>query len=80
MAKRLEDSLYRNARSFKEYKDHTTLRHRLQQLAARLGTNTQQNRAKVSQSESERLILGTYYGLVLLVLWILGLQVVDFLC
>ena len=54
MAKRLEDSLYRNARSFKEYKDHTTLRHRLQQLAARLGTNTQQNRAKVGQ----RLILG----------------------
>lgn len=47
MAKRLEDSLYRNAKSFKEYKDHATLRHRLQQLAARLGTNAQQNRAKV---------------------------------
>lgn len=47
MAKRLEDSLYRNASSFKEYKDHTTLRQRLQQLAARLGTNAQQNRAKV---------------------------------
>lgn len=59
MAKRLEDSLYRNARSFKEYKDHTTLRHRLQQLAARLGTNTQQNRAKVGQPETERLNFGS---------------------
>ncbi|CAM9149654.1 unnamed protein product, partial [Ectocarpus sp. 8 AP-2014] len=45
MAKRLEDSLYRNAKSFEEYKDHATLRQRLQQLAARLGTNAQQNRA-----------------------------------
>lgn len=50
MAKRLEDSLYRNAKSFKAYKDQSTLRHRLQQLAARLGTNAQQNRAKVSLS------------------------------
>lgn len=48
MAKRLEDNLYRTARSFKEYKDHNTLRTRLQQLAARLGTNAQQ-RSKVKQ-------------------------------
>lgn len=51
MAKRLEDSLYRTARSFEEYKDHTTLRARLQQLAARLGTNAQQ-RNKVNMRYS----------------------------
>lgn len=47
MAKRLEDSLYRNAESFEEYTDHSTLRARLQALAARLGTNAHSRAAKV---------------------------------
>ena len=51
MAKRLEESLYKNAKSFKEYKDPTTLRHRLQQVAARLGNKALQNRAKVMTCE-----------------------------
>ncbi|KAG5186118.1 hypothetical protein JKP88DRAFT_151199, partial [Tribonema minus] len=37
MAKRLEDALYRDAASFAEYNDMSTLRARLQQLALRLG-------------------------------------------
>jgi hypothetical protein len=42
MARRLEDSLYRNASSFAEYEDMGTLRSRLQTLALRLGNKAQQ--------------------------------------
>merc|ERR1712107_293932 len=37
MAKRMEFSLYRTAKSFDEYNDTTTLKHRLQHLAVDIG-------------------------------------------
>ena len=37
MARRLEDSLYRNALSIKQYSDSTTLNHRVLQLAMKMG-------------------------------------------
>jgi E1A/CREB-binding protein len=37
MAKRLEESLYRSAKSFEEYNDSNTLKNRLQQLAFSIG-------------------------------------------
>jgi E1A/CREB-binding protein len=40
MAKRLEESLYRSARSFNEYNDANTLKQRLQQLAVNIGMKT----------------------------------------
>jgi len=40
MAKRLEESLYRSAPSFEAYKDVTTLKQRLQQLAMNIGMKT----------------------------------------
>lgn len=40
MAKRLEESLYRSAKSFEQYNDATTLKHRLQQLAVNIGMKT----------------------------------------
>ncbi|KAG5186122.1 hypothetical protein JKP88DRAFT_151334, partial [Tribonema minus] len=49
MAKRLEDSLYRNAATFAEYNDMNTLRARLQQLALRLGNKAQQAKLQAGQ-------------------------------
>ncbi|CAN0462493.1 unnamed protein product, partial [Discosporangium mesarthrocarpum] len=46
MAKRLEDSLYRSARSMAEYSDEQTLRLRLQQLAQQLGKPNQNGQNK----------------------------------
>ena len=40
MAKRLEESLYRSAKSFDEYNDANTLKQRLQQLAVNIGMKT----------------------------------------
>lgn len=40
MAKRLEESLYRSAKSFDEYNDASTLKQRLQQLAVNIGMKT----------------------------------------
>ena len=40
MAKRLEESLYRSAKSFQEYNDASTLKNRLQQLAVNIGMKT----------------------------------------
>lgn len=40
MAKRLEESLYRSAKSFVDYNDANTLKHRLQQLAVNIGMKT----------------------------------------
>ena len=40
MAKRLEESLYRSAKSFNEYNDASTLKQRLQQLAHNIGMKT----------------------------------------
>mmetsp|Transcript_19886 Transcript_19886/g.47390 ORF Transcript_19886/g.47390 Transcript_19886/m.47390 type:complete len:261 (+) Transcript_19886:606-1388(+) len=40
MAKRLEESLYRSAKSFAEYNDAGTLKMRLQQLAVNIGMKT----------------------------------------
>lgn len=40
MAKRLEESLYRSAKSFAEYNDAGTLKQRLQQLAVNIGMKT----------------------------------------
>jgi len=40
MAKRLEESLYRSAKSFEQYNDASTLKHRLQQLAVNIGMKT----------------------------------------
>ena len=40
MAKRLEESLYRSAKSFEEYNDASTLKQRLQQLAHNIGMKT----------------------------------------
>ena len=44
MAKRLEESLYRNAASFIEYNDTNTLKSRLQRLAMNIGWKSQVNK------------------------------------
>lgn len=52
MAKRLEESLYRSAKSFDEYNDASTLKNRLQQLAVNIGMKTkkmQQQQALMQQ-------------------------------
>lgn len=52
MAKRLEESLYRAAKSFEEYNDASTLKTRLQQLAVNIGMKTkkmQQQQALLQQ-------------------------------
>lgn len=40
MAKRLEEALYHDANSLEEYSDHSTLKHRLQQLALSMGNKS----------------------------------------
>jgi len=55
MAKRLEESLYRSAKSFAEYNDGSTLKQRLQQLAHNIGMKTkrmQQIAAKQKQQQA----------------------------
>ena len=52
MAKRLEESLYRSAKSFEEYNDAGTLKMRLQQLAVNIGMKT-----KIMQQQQQQAIL-----------------------
>ncbi|GAX16081.1 E1A/CREB-binding protein [Fistulifera solaris] len=57
MAKRLEESLYRSAKSFNEYNDANTLKHRLQQLAVNIGMKTkklQQQQALMQQQKMQQ--------------------------
>lgn len=59
MAKRLEESLYRSAKSFDEYNDAGTLKMRLQQLAVNIGMKTkkmqqQQQQAVLQQKAQPR--------------------------
>lgn len=57
MAKRLEESLYRSAKSFNEYNDANTLKHRLQQLAVNIGMKTkklQQQQAMMQQQKMQQ--------------------------
>jgi E1A/CREB-binding protein len=57
MAKRLEESLYRSAKSFEEYNDATTLKTRLQQLAVNIGMKTkkmQQQQAMLHQRHAQQ--------------------------
>lgn len=53
MAKRLEESLYRSAKSFDEYNNSNTLKHRLQQLAVSIGKKTRNLQA--AQSHQRKL-------------------------
>jgi len=56
MAKRLEESLYRSAKSFEEYNDAGTLKMRLQQLAVNIGMKTkkmQQQQAILQQQKTQ---------------------------
>jgi len=57
MAKRLEESLYRSAKSFEEYNDASTLKQRLQQLAVNIGMKTkkmQQQQALLQQQKLQQ--------------------------
>lgn len=57
MAKRLEESLYRSAKSFNEYNDANTLKQRLQQLAVNIGMKTkklQQQQALLQQQKLQQ--------------------------
>ena len=57
MAKRLEESLYRSAKSFNEYNDANTLKQRLQQLAVNIGMKTkklQQQQALMQQQKLQQ--------------------------
>jgi KIX domain len=53
MAKRLEESLYRSAKSFDEYNDSNTLKHRLQQLAL----NICDNAIKIQQLQEQQRVM-----------------------
>jgi len=55
MAKRLEESLYRSAKSFEEYNDATTLKQRLQQLAVNIGMKTKkmQQQAQLAKQQQQ---------------------------
>ena len=51
MAKRLEESLYRSAKSFEEYNDANTLKQRLQQLAVNIGMKTKKLQQQQQQQQ-----------------------------
>lgn len=53
MAKRLEESLYRSAKSFDEYNDASTLKFRLQQLAMTIGKKANQQQGLQSQTNPQ---------------------------
>ena len=54
MAKRLEESLYRSAKSFDEYNDASTLKQRLQQLAVNIGMKTKKlQQAQIMQHQKQ---------------------------
>lgn len=55
MAKRLEESLYRSAKSFNEYNDASTLKQRLQQLAHNIGMKTKRmQQAQMAQRAQQQ--------------------------
>eukprot|EP00548_Thalassiothrix_antarctica_P005641 CAMPEP_0194137570 /NCGR_PEP_ID=MMETSP0152-20130528/7459_1 /TAXON_ID=1049557 /ORGANISM="Thalassiothrix antarctica, Strain L6-D1" /LENGTH=1691 /DNA_ID=CAMNT_0038834663 /DNA_START=284 /DNA_END=5359 /DNA_ORIENTATION=- len=55
MAKRLEESLYRSAKSFQEYNDTSTLKQRLQQLAVNIGMKTKMiQKQQQAQQQAQR--------------------------
>ena len=55
MAKRLEESLYRSAKSFEEYNDGNTLKQRLQQLAVNIGMKTKKmQQAQMAQQKVQQ--------------------------
>mmetsp|Transcript_127553 Transcript_127553/g.369253 ORF Transcript_127553/g.369253 Transcript_127553/m.369253 type:complete len:1783 (-) Transcript_127553:44-5392(-) len=54
MAKRLEESLYRSAKSFEEYNDASTLKQRLQQLAHNIGMKTKRMQQAQMQQRAQQ--------------------------
>ena len=54
MAKRLEESLYRSAKSFDEYNDASTLKQRLQQLAHNIGMKTKRIQQAQLQARAQQ--------------------------
>merc|ERR1712238_57807 len=54
MAKRLEESLYRSAKSFDEYNDASTLKQRLQQLAHNIGMKTKRIQQAQMQARAQQ--------------------------
>ena len=56
MAKRLEESLYRSAKSFDEYNDAATLKMRLQQLAVNIGMKTKIMQQQQQQQQQQALL------------------------
>ncbi|GKY91017.1 hypothetical protein MPSEU_000074500 [Mayamaea pseudoterrestris] len=54
MAKRLEESLYRSAKSFDEYNDASTLKNRLQQLAINIGMKTKKMQQQQAMMQQQR--------------------------
>eukprot|EP00536_Pseudo-nitzschia_multiseries_P016034 jgi/Psemu1/247266/estExt_Genewise1.C_10040019 len=54
MAKRLEESLYRSAKSFDEYNDGNTLKQRLQQLAHSIGMKTKRIQQAQMQARAQQ--------------------------
>eukprot|EP00980_Cylindrotheca_fusiformis_P006205 scaffold1327_cov124-Cylindrotheca_fusiformis.AAC.9 len=57
MAKRLEESLYRSAKSFAEYNDANTLKQRLQQLAHNIGMKTKRMQQMAAQQKHQQIHL-----------------------
>jgi len=55
MAKRLEESLYRSAKSFEEYNDTSTLKQRLQQLAVNIGMKTKKMQQQAQLAKQQQL-------------------------
>ena len=55
VAKRLEESLYRSSPSFEVYKDISTLKARLQQLAMNIGMKTKRIQQQQQAAEPTRL-------------------------
>ena len=54
MAKRLEECLYRSAKSFDEYTDANTLKHRLKQLAAQIEMKTEKSQLQQALMQQQR--------------------------
>ena len=54
MAKRLEESLYRSAKSFDQYNDTSTLKQRLQQLAVNIGMKTKKLQQLQQQQQQQK--------------------------
>jgi len=62
MARRLEESLFRSAQSFDEYKDTQTLKKRLQALAMAMGLRAQQQKQKSEEHSSPIGVTGSGPG------------------